>query len=200
MFKYRLFTFLLFIFAHISHPQANMGLPMIIVVWPLYWLGLIPITLIEWVVMKKTLNTIPSKILAFKIFIANFVSTLVGIPAIWLCLLIVQMSFPGGGGTFPTLKGTIWPYVLGVTLQAPWLVPYESQFYWMIPTAAVVLFIPMFYASYWIESKLLVRMLRTFGQDSALIKKASWTANKASYVFLIVFMLLMQFTRSLICS
>lgn len=200
MFKYRLFTFLLFIFAHISHPQANMGLPMIIVVWPLYWLGLIPITLIEWVVMKKTLNTIPSKILAFHILFANFISTLLGIPIAWLCLLIVEVILSIGITSVVDLGRNTWSYVLGVTIQSPWLFPYESQYYWMIPTAAVVFFIPMFYVSYRIESKVLIRTLSKYSSDSVGIKLASWSANQASYVFLTLLMLIVHYIRSLLCS
>lgn len=193
MLNYRLFIFCLFVIVCATPLQANAGLPMLVIVWPVFWMGLIPITLIEWGAMKKILTNIPAKPFLFKIFIANFVSTLVGIPATWLCFFIIEILFPGGCGTFPSLDGTIWPYVLGVTIQAPWLIPYESQFYWMIPTAAMVLLIPMFYASYRIESALLVRSLSSYCQDSEQIKKATWKGNTASYVFLAVFMLLMIF-------
>lgn len=174
--------FVLFLLSFDVH--ANIGLPMIVVVWPIYWLGLVPITLIEWWVMKKELPDYTSKKLMKKVFLANFISTLLGIPFAWLGLVIIQLSVPGGGGFFSGLGGVL-PYVLGVTLQAPWLVPYESQFYWMIPVAFIVLLIPFFFVSYRIETLVILHTWRD-EKNSFRIKEAVKKANIFSYAFLLV--------------
>ncbi len=175
----------LFVFLLFSDVSANMGLPMIMIVWPVYWIGLLPITLIEWWVMKKELPGLSSKKLMKNVFFANLISTIFGIPAVWFAMAVIQMLIPGGGGTFPGLRG-VWPYILGVTVQAPWLIPYESQFYWMIPVAFIVLLIPFFFASYRIEAWFIVSGLHLDEKGKQTIRQAVKKANVFSYAFLLI--------------
>ncbi|MDP3935587.1 MAG: hypothetical protein Q8Q56_01135 [Alphaproteobacteria bacterium] len=156
---------------------------MIVIVWPIYWIGLLPIILIEWLVMKKELKEQFSQKLFGKVFFANFISTLLGIPVVWFLMALIQFLIPGAGG-FTELSG-VWPYVFGVTVQAPWLLLYESQFYWMIPVAFIVLLVPFFFASYWIEAFVILRMWRDEKNDDQ-IKNAVKKANMFSYAFLLI--------------
>jgi hypothetical protein len=69
--------------------HADMGVPMLAVVWPLSWLLLIPVIAIEAVVAYRLLGNDWRK--SFKISaIANLVSTLVGIPLVWVIWLLFE--------------------------------------------------------------------------------------------------------------
>lgn len=175
-------AFLLFIVS--SPAYANAGLPMLVIVWPLFWLAFIPIVLIEYRILRKTLKTETPRRLIFITTGANLFSTVIGIPIIYFLLLLLEIFIPGGDGTFPYLT-EFWRRVLSVTLQAPWLIPYESEFYWMIPVACAFLFIPFYFMSSWIESIIIAYYLRNSYQ-SRDVKKAVWKANQASYAFLYI--------------
>lgn len=182
----RVFVFLLLFGIMLPDVSANMGLPMLGLAWPVFWIGLLPITLIEWLVMQKEIKYQPTNRLGLEIFYANFLSTLFGIPITWFVMLVIQICIPGGGGTFPELSGTIWPYVLGVTVQAAWLIPYGSQFYWMVPVAFIVLLIPFFFASYWIEGNFIAARLGKGFESKQALRKAAFKANMFSYGMLLL--------------
>lgn len=185
--KRKVFILLLLVGTMLSEVCANMGLPMLALAWPVFWVGLLPITLIEWWVMKKEINYQPTNRLGLEIFYANFLSTLFGIPITWLIMVVIQLFIvPGGGGTFPELAGTSWPYVLGVTLQSAWLIPYESQFYWMVPVAFMVLLIPFFFASYWIEGSFIAKRIGKDFESRQALRRATFKANRFSYGMLLL--------------
>lgn len=183
---------LLALFLTTSEAQANIGLPMIVVVWPTFWFALIPIVVIESLVMKRILTSTSSRYLLFTATSSNLISTLVGIPLAWLGMLLIQLTVPGGAGTFPDLN----PYaqaILSVTLQAPWLLPYAHQYFWMIPTAFTVLMIPLFFMSYIIEAWVSLKMLtRQSGESSEIVKRAVWNANLFSYLFLFISVIILS--------
>lgn len=162
--------------------HANAGLPMIGFIWPLLWIGFIPIVLIEWLVMKKMLTNISRKNLLLTVTFSNLVSTFIGIPIVWVILAILQMVSPGGGGTYPNLSH-FWQLVLSVTVQAPWLLPYGQYYFWMVPTAFTLLMIPFFFMSYWIEGGITLKFLSQ-NQSYQTIKSSVWKANLYSYLFL----------------
>ncbi len=60
--------------------------------------------------------------------------------------------------------------VIAVTWQAPWLIPYESDFHWMMPVAGLVLLIPFFFVSWWSEYFVARKMIRDI--EPVLIKKS----------------------------
>lgn len=171
----------------LSSGFANAGLPMLIIIWPLLWLAFIPIVLIEYSVLKKIfIKEAPNRIL-FITAGANLFSTAIGIPLIYLVLLLLEMLIPGGAGTFPDLP-EFWRRILSVTLQAPWLLPHESEFYWMIPVACGVLFIPFYYMSYWVEGIIISRYMKNSCAPNE-VKEAVKKANRASYAFLYMILL-----------
>lgn len=173
---------LMVILVTISPTHANMGLPMLGFIWPFFWLAFIPIILIESWVLYKILKKEPYKKLLWPTTVANSFSTFIGIPLVWGILLAFEMLTPGGGGMYPDLS-MFWRYFLGVTLQASWLLPYESESYWMIPVASMVLFFWFFWMSAWSEGFILAKLLRK-SHPADVAKKAMWRANMASYAFL----------------
>jgi hypothetical protein len=133
-----------------SVASANAGVPMIFLAMPALGLSIIPIIIIEAIFLSKKLELPISG--AFKTtIISNLVSTIVGIPLTWLLLVLIQV-LAGGGGAFGL--DTTLGKVLSVTLQAAWLIPYESDLHWMIPVAGLILLFPFFFCI------LVVRILR----------------------------------------
>lgn len=108
--------------------------------------------------------------------IANLVSTLIGIPITWFLLAMIQMLTGGGGGyglsTFTTR-------ILAVTWQAPWLMPYRGNIHWMAPIAALVLLIPYFFVSWWIEYLIAKRICKDI--DKKILIRAIRNVNFLSY-------------------
>lgn len=157
---------------------ADIGLPMISLVLPAAWLLLIPVILIEAGVGVRVLHVPFRKILPATA-VANCFSTLLGIPLAWLVLAIVEGVF------FGTAKGldSLWGKIYAVTVQCPWLIPYEDELVWMVPIATVVLAVPLWAMSvgseYWIAKRMLPEV------SSALKWQWMWKANIVSYVLLL---------------
>ena len=158
--------------------SANAGVPMIFLAMPVLGLSIIPIIIIEAIFLSKKLElAVPS---AFKTStISNLVSTIIGIPLTWLLLVLIQM-LAGGGGAFglDTMPGK----VLSVTLQAAWLIPYESDMHWMIPVAGLVLLVPFFFASWWSEYFVSKKILKE--HSAQRVKIAVRNANIITYALL----------------
>jgi len=171
---------------------ADAGLPMLAIAMPICWFALIPIIGIEWWILKKKLPEISNIRLMISASVSNIISTVAGIPIAWFCMKTIQMAVPGGGGTFPGFH-PFWKYFLGVTLQAPWLIPYESQFYWMIPTAFIFLLVPFFLMSCLIEALISIPILKTKSYNFKAIVRAVCRANIWSYAFLLSIGILLLF-------
>jgi hypothetical protein len=122
---------------------ANVGIPMVFVTVPTMLVALLPIALVEsWILSCVCgLKFNESWRGALK---ANFWSTVLGIPVAWLILVVAQMA--SGNGRAWGIE-TPLQRLTAVTLQAPWLVPYERHLNWMIPAASLTLLIPFFLAS-----------------------------------------------------
>lgn len=86
--------------------HADIGLPMIAIVWPSMWAVLIPITVVEGAVLKSRLNLSVSTGLRVA-FRANLISTAAGIPLTWGILVLMEMVFDHGGGV-----NTLWQKVV----------------------------------------------------------------------------------------
>ena len=65
-----------------------------------------------------------------------------------------------------------------VVSEAPWLSPNEYNAWWMIPSAVMVLLIPIFFVSVFFE-----RWAFDWNKqlDSSLVKEWSWKANLVTY-------------------
>jgi len=163
-------------FAH-----ANIGVPMLFVTLPAMIVALIPIILIEAALSFRHID-LPFRRLVKTTAIANLVSTFIGLPLAWIILVVLQMGT--GGGEAHGLDTPLQRF-LAVTWQAPWLIPYDAHLDWMIPIAMLVLLVPFYFVSWWIEYLVAAKML--VDVDRQLIKRAMRNANFISYVGLALF-------------
>ena len=125
----------------------NLGVPMIIPTMHFMMLVVLPIVLIESVYIRRRLR-IPFRKTARPVLFANLVSTLAGLPFTWCLLFLIQIVT---GGTSPYDVADPVKKILEVTLQAPWLLPFEPEEFWIFHSAALFLLIPFFFATWFIE-------------------------------------------------
>jgi len=157
---------------------------MIFVTLPMMIVALFPIIVAETVLMLMSLKLPLGRLLAWTAG-ANAVSALIGIPATWFLLVTFQIATGGGRGHgVKTLAGRL----LAVTWQAPWLVPHEEELVWMVPVATLVLLVPFFFSSWWIEYSILKRAFRA--TDKRAVSRAVRNANFVSYSVLAVYVAL----------
>jgi hypothetical protein len=148
---------------------------MLALIWPASWALFIPIVAIEaWIARRIVGLTVKQCVLASAV--ANAVSTLVGIPLVWGLLALLDIVLSGGGAALGI--ETFWQRVYAVTVQAAWLIPYESDLHWMVPAAAIVLLIPFFFASVFLERMVFGRFCSS---SPELVRRWSWVANGATY-------------------
>ena len=169
---------------------ADMGVPMIVLTWPAMVVLLVPVIVIEGLLCKKwlglkTWQAIKSNALS------NLASTIIGIPVAWGVMFAVEFA------TFGTmaLADKIHPVqnldsplanVIFVLLSSAWLGPTDGKDEWLIPAATLVLLIPFFFASYWIEYLIIRRMVgRPDGEEPNLayprVRRAVRNANLVTY-------------------
>jgi hypothetical protein len=161
---------------------ADIGVPMLLVIWPASWVLLLFIIPLEAAVPVHSPAASYRKRLRMAAA-ANIVSTLVGIPLTWGLLVGLQML--AGAGSAEGLD-TPRQKLLAVTLQSPWLIPYESDLDWMIPAAAAVLCIPFFFMSVWCENLVARRFFDRL--HWVQVRRWSWQANAASYALILLFL------------
>lgn len=169
-----------------SSAHADAGVPMIFITLPYMLVALIPIIFIEMLVISKKINISLKN--SFRVSsIINIISTVAGIPLTWVALVLIQMLT--GGGAAHGIETPLKKF-LAITWQGPWLVPYESDLYWMLPSANLFLLIPFFFASWFIEYAIAKRLLRD--SVSHVVKSGIFLANLLTYsmLFVIVFGLL----------
>jgi hypothetical protein len=155
--------------------DANMGLPMVAVFLPPMWLALLAIVAIESFVFTRVCGVGFAKSLR-PVAWGNLASTILGIPIVWSLLAATELVCCGTAKGLGTSAAKIY----AVTVQAPWLIPYESEFHWMIPAAVASLFVPFFIASVVIEAPFNVRSFADIPKDK--VWKATAAANLGSYV------------------
>lgn len=160
--------------------HADAGVPMLAVVWPASWVLFIPVVAIEaWIARRIVGLSIKRSVLASAV--ANAVSTLVGIPLVWALLAVIEIVATGGGRAFGI--DTFWQRVFAVTVQAAWLIPYESELHWMVPLAAIVLLVPFSFASVFVERAVFSRFCRPSPEPA---RRWSWVANGATYAVILI--------------
>lgn len=156
---------------------ANIGIPMLSVYAPVQLLAFVPVVAVETAWLRRSMGPAWQGTwakLCGKVAQANLFSTVIGVPLTWLALVILQVVTGGSAA-----HGVNW---LAVTWQAPWLIPYEDQMGWMIPTAALVLSVPFYVASALTEGSCLRRLLPDV--EVAALNRACWQANGLSYLLL----------------
>lgn len=157
---------------------ANMGIPMLMIAWPAYVLGLIPVVAIEAFIGTRDLRLSWGEVTPVSL-IGNLWSTFIGVPVVWGILFAVEMAIGMTlGEHLPT--GGAWNYVLFPFFIA-WLGPTENV--WAVYAAFVLLAIPFCFASIWIESKVAIKKLPH--QSPEAVRAWIRRANIWSYVLLV---------------
>ena len=95
----------------------------------------------------------------------------------WFLLATVELICCG------TALGTATPLtkLYAVTIQAPWLIPYESELWWMLPWALFTMGILCAVMSVIVEAPIVRRVLHA---PPRVVWRLSAIANAASYVAL----------------
>ena len=161
---------------------ANIGVPMIGIYWPPAWLALIPVIAIEAWWARRQLGNAWGKAV-WSTGIANAVSTLIGIPLIWFLWVAVGYRF------FGTAIGLNNPAegLYAVTVQAAWLMPYETNLWWMVPSAAFAMTAVFCLASIFIEW--LIMKLFQPKADRIALRQWAWKGNLCSYTVVFAFVI-----------
>ena len=142
--------------------------------------ALIPIILIE-VTVSRWIVSLRTRKLVGGVVAANLGSTFVGLPIAWILMVGLNLITTGSKTQgFDTPLATF----KSVVLQAAWLVPYEDQLYWLVPAATLVLLIPYFLVSVYIERFVLVRVWKD--ESHKRVSKVSWSSNGVTYLGLLV--------------
>jgi tetratricopeptide (TPR) repeat protein len=169
--------------------RADAGVPMLALMAVPMWASLLAIIPLEAFIATRRLGLAWSRSLKVSA-IANLVSTVAGVPLTWILLAVVEMALTYLGGAlaphgrpYPPLPlGEAGEQALALIVTSPWLNPDESRLYWMMPAAALLLCVPFFFASVWIEYRVARRMM---GRDQApRVLGWAWRANVTSYVLL----------------
>lgn len=172
--------------------EANVGLPAIALVWPAYWVLIVPIILIESHMAVRKLN-VSWPAAAMVSTCANAVSTIAGVPLVWLAMML--MLVVGGGAIhiiavnfligeyfddefYQMLSLVLFP------LFSAWVVMAEypghivfAMYFWLLTA--------MYFASVRIEVFIAEKM--KFHTDRAMILDWAKEANFATYFLLVVF-------------
>ncbi len=164
---------------------ANVGLPLIIVFLPPMWTALLPVVLLEAAVAARRLD-IPLRRSAAAMGVANVVSTIVGVPVLWVVLATVELAF------FETAMGLdgFWRKLYAVTVQGPWLIPYSQQD-WMVPTALAIMALPCLALSVLVEAPILARVATK--SPRGLVWRTVAVANGLSYLSLALLLVVVFF-------
>lgn len=182
---WRVTVFALFASAIPTLAYANVGLPMIALLLPPAWTLLVPIVVLEAAVGSLKFGVPFGRALKAQAF-ANALSTIIGLPLAWCALAVLQLSCCGTALGLETPARRIY----AVTVQAPWLIPYEHDFWWMIPAASVVLASLFCALSIVLEYPIVKRFA---GSDFAA---TAWPwvlrANVLSYLTLVVTMVVVR--------
>jgi hypothetical protein len=132
---------------------ANAGVPMLMLAWPAYILGLIPIVFLEAFIGTKDLHLSWAEALSVTA-VGNLWSTFLGIPLTWVAMFAIEAIVGVTLGTFHVSENVqmlLFPFLVA------WVPGFENI--WLFYAAFVILSIPFCIASIWIERKVALRKL-----------------------------------------
>jgi len=166
--------------------RADAGAPMILLVWPGFWILLFPIIAVEAAVARRIFKVPWRK--AFHISAdANLTSTLIGIPLTWLVMFALEMLVGTGlwfgSRSLGSGEPPAWAGYAMLPLSAAWVSGEEA---WAVPAAAAWLSVFFFLASVWIERWILTRRHSLPAEE---VRRWSWQANILSYSVIEVLLL-----------
>jgi hypothetical protein len=153
---------------------------------------LIPVIVVEGVLYKKWLGLTTRQAMESSTF-ANLASTVFGIPVTWAIMFGLEM------GTLLLVEKTAtvlnWnspiANLIALFLSSAWIGPVGAKGVWIVPFAVLVLLVPFFFASYFIEYLMVKRIVETRGSDTSnrrteQIRKAVRNANLTTYGIMFV--------------
>jgi hypothetical protein len=131
---------------------ADMGIPMIFITLPAMAVLLIPVIVVEGLLCKKWLGLQTWQAIKSNA-VSNLASTIIGVPVAWAVMLAIEFGTMGLVDKSRTIQDWHSPIanVIFFLLSSAWLGPPERKDVWVVPAATLVLLIPFFFASYWIE-------------------------------------------------
>jgi hypothetical protein len=159
---------------------ANVGVPMLVLLWPAHWLAWLPMTLLQVELGHRRLQL--SRATALRIAsTAKLVSTMLGVPLTWAVMFGVQLAVGAGWAAlgapdWRVLRAITWP------LQSAWLAPTESA--WDVYLAFAVLAVPCCLVSLTLESLITRRMLPA--REPHTVQAWIRSANLLSYLLLLL--------------
>jgi hypothetical protein len=158
---------------------ANLGIPMLAVQMPLL-LGALPaVVFIESYLLRHWYSMDGFRAVKLAT-VANLLSTVLGFPIMWFLLFMLQAL---SSNYIPSPKTEPWQSIFSVTAQSAWLENTRHREYWMVPTACLVLLVPAFFMTVFIESFV---YRRTLARESSgpTPMQATWRMHWFSYGFL----------------
>jgi len=160
---------------------ANVGIPVIAVTFMGMAYALIPVILIEATVFIARLDVSVWKSVMV-ITVTNLVTTFVGMPVTWLLFFLV--SSLGSSLLIESLPKLWRPQnqYLYTNFFTPWWHPspdIERNLHWIFPTAMLILFVPFFFSSWFIEYQLAYRMFENL--DRGKLNDAIFAGNLLTY-------------------
>jgi hypothetical protein len=166
---------------------ADAGLPMIILTWPAMVVLLIPVIVIEGLLCKRWLGLKTWQAIKTN-GVSNLASTIIGIPVAWAVMLAIEFGAIGIVGESKALQNWHSPIasVIFFLFGSAWLNPDLGEGVWVIPAATLILLIPFFFASYWIEYFVVRKMVGTPDREAsnlayARVRTAVRNANLITY-------------------
>ncbi|MDR0753472.1 MAG: hypothetical protein LBE95_02285 [Holosporaceae bacterium] len=168
---------------------ADVGVPTIMLFEPFMILLLIPVIFVEFMIMKRYLQSLPKLKVLKATAISNVCSTLIDFPVTWIMMLIMQFLYS------TLLKSALdffkveWKKQMQIRyfLEPAWSAPHEHPTniqMFGIGISLTIMLIASFFMSYWIEHKITSKICKE--ADVSVIKKSVWQANIASYILLFV--------------
>jgi hypothetical protein len=162
---------------------ADMGIPMILIELPAMVCVLIPVIIIEALLVRCWVPL--SYRGAFRgSALANLVSTVAGVPAAWLSMLVLQFAI--GFPLFLAGEKLHWNMnspvivVLAFLMSAAWAGPsYGLPMAFIFAVSCAVLLVPTFFVSVWLERPICFKAWPAADRES--VRRAVFKANLASY-------------------
>lgn len=166
---------------------ADVGLPMVIPSLVLMVPSLPVIVLIEGYVLKRTADISFRRGTTSAAF-ANIISTLIGMPIAWSTFLLVELGLQYAR-VEPSNSNTLLQALMFIG-EAAWVgPPVDGQDAWRVYLAFLVLLVPYFSASVWIENHLVRWSLAKDGADREALYRGVVRGNLITYALLATFLL-----------
>jgi len=148
---------------------------------------LIPVIVIEGLLCKRWLGLKTWRAIKTNA-VSNLASTIIGIPVAWAVMLAIEFGTIGLVSESNALQNWHSPIanVIFFLFSSAWLNPDLGEHAWVIPAATLILLIPFFFASYWIEYFVVRKMVGTRDEQPsnlayARVRTAVRNANLVTY-------------------